>query len=72
MSWNYRLVLLHKDEYETVYGICEVYYDEDGNPNGRTDPVPVISDNPAATIKMMQLALKKPILNLNLQEMLDN
>jgi hypothetical protein len=41
MTWNYRLVKIADDE----YGICEVFYGEDGKPWGRTDPVAVSGES---------------------------
>lgn len=36
MSWNYRYTKQVKNDVE-VYGIVEVYYDNEGNVNGWTD-----------------------------------
>ncbi len=39
MNWNYRIIR-QDDEYgDKVYGICEVYYDEEGNVDLWTEPV---------------------------------
>ena len=45
MTWNFRAV---KKAYmgETVYGVHEVYYDKDGNPEAVTvDPVGITGDS---------------------------
>ena len=68
--WNYRQIYLGKEFDEPIYGICEVYYDENGKPNGRTEPVTVIGEHPGVVLMMMKQALKKPILDQNLKEML--
>jgi len=66
--WNYRAFILPEGDGSYTYGICEVYYDEDGNPNSRTDPVPVIGENIGVILTMMKQALRKPYLNLDLTE----
>ena len=70
--WNYRVVQLGNhvlDDEAWVYGICEVHYDENDKPVARTEPVPVIGEQPAAVLKMMQQALLKPFLKEDLTEL---
>jgi hypothetical protein len=44
MTWNYRIIR-QKDEYgESAYGICEVFYDEEGNAELWTGPVELYFD----------------------------
>ena len=42
MKWNYR-VLAHKQFDEVYFYIHEVYYDEEGNPNGYIERIDVIN-----------------------------
>lgn len=70
MSWNHRvLVTEHIDadgKVETWYAIHEVYYDENGNPDGSTKRSVDISGNTkkdlAWTLKEMTKCLDKPFL----------
>ena len=66
MSWNYRITK-HEDKGEEWYGIHEVYYDKDGDPD-------MISENPIAAhgltvdeirsdLDMMRQAFDKPVVN---------
>ena len=60
--WNYRVVKIG-----TVYGISEVYYDDDGNPKWYTDHMPAVVDEYESgslgfQLAMMQKALTKPVL----------
>ncbi len=69
MSWNHRVMRhinpIHKKE---MLQIHEVYYDEDGKPNGYTeDPVSVHGDDLEElgwVLDQMKVALSKPILNV--------
>ena len=65
MSWNHR-VLAMEIECELYYGIYEVYYDENGKPNGYSEkPVTVAGDtidNLKCTLKRMHQAFRKPVL----------
>lgn len=69
MSWNHRVIkqaYLCYDEYETIFGIHEVYYNEDGSlRNYTTDPVAPIGadmDELRWTLEKMLMALDKPVL----------
>jgi hypothetical protein len=42
MSWNYRIVK-KKYEHEVMYGIHEVYYDEDGSVSWTKNPIPAMN-----------------------------
>lgn len=68
MSWNYRIIA-HENPTETILAIHEVYYDENGNPNGYRDGyAEVVCDEIEGVdaipciIEMMRLAIDKPIL----------
>ena len=65
MSWNYR-VLAHKYEEEIYFEIHEVYYDENGIPNGyKEKPVTISGENIKGmrwALNKMKECLKKPIL----------
>ena len=66
MSWNYRLVKrTHNDE--VSYGIHEVYYDDQGNPESITkNPVAVAEESKGdimTTLRHMERALTMPTLN---------
>jgi len=70
MSWNYRILAREYkgfNEIEMTFSIHEVYYNKDGIPEMCTeDAVGVVGENLADlsdTLKWMQDALKKPILN---------
>ena len=66
MGWNHR-VLEHKHRDNVYYKIHEVYYDEEGNPNGYTaNAVKMDSDSIEGlkwTLDMMQECLSKPVLS---------
>lgn len=53
MSWNYRVV--KKDQY---YGICEVYYDNDGKIEGWTDFIEPVGDAPDELREDMEYMMK--------------
>lgn len=65
MSWNYR-VLAHEYHDELFFAIHEVYYNEDGTPDGCTqNAIGVAGENPDGlkwTLNRMKEALKKPVL----------
>jgi hypothetical protein len=69
MSWNYRIVKFrHTDRHaklcgeEHFYGLHEVYYDEDGNPNGYTEHAVRFEcgedEGPEGIIKSLERALE--------------
>ena len=64
-SWNHR-VLAHEYKDEVVFQIHEVYYNEEGKPNGSTkDGVIVVGESKkdiAWTLNKMKECLKDPIL----------
>ena len=64
--WNYR-VMRRKIGAEILYGIHEVFYDKDVNPEGWSeDPIRIVEESPQdlqQTLDWMQVALKKPILD---------
>lgn len=66
MSWNYRVVK-DRDEKtgEEWYGMCEVYYSEDGKINGITAPLfsVEIYGEFASMFQLMEEALEKKILD---------
>jgi hypothetical protein len=63
--WNYRVLAFENSE-ETIFAICEVYYNEKETPNGYADPNKTISDNGIKGLRWVlnkqKGALKKPIL----------
>lgn len=72
MNWNYRLMKREylnpiNQEKEVIYGIHEVYYDEDGNPNGWSkEPENISSETIEGIqwqIEKFQEALTKPLLD---------
>jgi hypothetical protein len=69
--WNYRIVKAPAWLDEFTYSICEVYYDDEGVPMSRTEPVRLFSESDEdgeglselwMTIELMRQALEKPIL----------
>lgn len=64
MTWNYRVSKTH-DSGEILYGIVEVYYDEEGEVVGWSDFIdPNYWDNPEdlkGTLKLMLEAFDKPL-----------
>ncbi len=67
MSWNHRVVRrVWPDNPEPTFEVHEVYYAEDGTPNGMTataaSPMGVTPDELASELRMMLAALDKPIL----------
>lgn len=65
MDWNHR-VLAHKYQEEIYFEIHEVYYDENGIPNGyKEKPVTIGGENIKGmrwALNKMKECLKKPIL----------
>ncbi len=65
MNWNYRII---EHVYaESSFGLHEVYYDEQGKPNGYIlDKTPWGDDIEGVkeTLKLMQEAFKAPVLRL--------
>jgi hypothetical protein len=65
MGWNHR-VLAHEHKGEIYFDIHEVYYDDNGTPNGYTEnPVSVGGESLKGigwTLNRMKECLKKPIL----------
>jgi len=67
MTWNYRVIDLTEQavDGELLYGIVEVYYDEQGNPEGYTDPF-ILGDSLQEleeSLQMMFKSIQKPTLN---------
>ncbi len=66
MTWNYRLVKRTWGG-EVLYGIHEVYYDDQGEPESITgDPVGVSEESKGdimTTLRYMEQALTMPTLN---------
>lgn len=65
--WNYRIVKVRDTEWdEWEFGIYEVYYDDVGRPNARTeDPVSVVwgeDTDKSVILDMIKLAFGKPVL----------
>lgn len=65
MTWNYHVSKKFDQHADTLYGIVEVYYDEEGNvvgwsdfidPNYWTDP-----EDLKGTLKLMLEAFDKPL-----------
>ena len=70
MSWNYRVVEVELGD--TIgYGMYEVFYDNDGNPEGITEhPIDFFSDNSLEDLnEAMNAAMgafSKPVLKMNM------
>jgi len=76
MSWNYRVctyLSAYEDKGENIrmFSVCEVYYDEKGNPNGYSQPDKnILSDcenrmELVESLKLIQPAFEKPVLDLD-------
>ena len=67
MSWNYRVVK-KADRLGNYFEIHEVYYDDNGNPNGWTEdaikPYGVDLDDLRWVLEHMVTALDKPVLEI--------
>lgn len=44
MSWDYRVLVFEQANSDLSFAVCEVYYDESGNPTGYTDPIDISGD----------------------------
>lgn len=53
VSWNYRLV-----DFGTHISVCEVYYDDDGEPIGRTGAIRMSWDSEKEATDDLRLILK--------------
>jgi hypothetical protein len=66
MTWNYR-VLAHQDGDGTYFQIHEVYYDEQGNPNGYTERGTTMGSETLESLRSelerMRECLSKPVLS---------
>jgi len=64
MTWNYRIVQT-ETPYGPMWGLYEVYYDDDGKPTGRTmEPTDFTSDvGPAEIVDALSLALDTALLD---------
>lgn len=66
MSWNHR-VLAHTDKDEIYYQIHEVYYDQDGKPDGYTADAIGIGgetlEEISLTLDRMKECIGKPIIS---------
>lgn len=70
MSWNYRIVKRsYNNDEESSFDICEVYYNEDGNPTSYTDSKNVLSQDSYQDLlwsyKEIEKAFKAPVLEVN-------
>ena len=65
MTWNHRVVKFSEDE--DYFAICEMYYDEDGNPWAHTEDGVRVSGNSVEelreTLQRMLDCLDKPVLD---------
>ena len=64
MSWNYRILATEVNQEVTLY-MCEVYYDEQGVPDGYADASPIGSETKKEikwVLRMMEIGSKKGIL----------
>lgn len=68
MTWNYRLCRRTIGDDYVTYGVREVYYDENGEPEGWTDVIDFSGDTPGEVRRAMKLALRdineRPILDI--------
>lgn len=66
MSWNYRIIKTQSAAYLDNFAVHEVYYDDDGLPEMRTEdsvgPSGETMEELRADIRMMMQAFLKPIL----------
>lgn len=68
MSWNYRVIRHPASDIEgdePTFAIHEVYYDDQGNPNGWTDATDVSAESVADVVEvlaMMLRATERPVL----------
>ena len=64
MTWNYRIIADDSGG-DIIFCICEVYYDDEGNPDSYTSPNKVISERTSdveTTLRWMLKATKKDVL----------
>jgi hypothetical protein len=68
MSHNHRIIASDHPDGGQLLSICEVWYDEEGNPTGHNEPMPVdaltIADL-SSLVRSMQRAFELPILREN-------
>ncbi len=68
MTWNYRIVQ-HRDELEeTVFGIHEVHYDENGKITSFTEEAVIVGTDLlelSETLNKIGKAFDKPVLNID-------
>lgn len=66
MTWNHRVVHRKYDNGEETFGVYEVFYDDDGNPDKiTTRPVEVMCDSVGGvrqTLEWMTKALRESVL----------
>lgn len=66
MSWNYRIMKRTYENGEEEFGLYEVYYDENGQPNGWSADARPITAESLEGLKWVQEkfaeALEKPVL----------
>ena len=66
MAWNYRIVKKKLNEEEDTFDVCEVYYDEKGNPISYADGKNVLSqdsyDDLLWSYKEIKKAYNAPVL----------
>lgn len=69
MSWNYRVMKV-ADPSDDVFGIHEVYYDENGVKGWTQSPVRLVSDTADFNwlFDKLKEAVAKPVLNENGKE----
>lgn len=58
MAWNYRIITVAAPGYEDHYGLSEVYYDEEEEVVGYTDPLFGLYESPAELVSALRLMLK--------------
>ena len=65
MTWNYRLVKTVHASGDAEYHVCEMYYDEKGNIESWSDPIPPYGETPEELeddLRRMLGALSRPVL----------
>ena len=67
MTWNHRVIRRKYETGEEYFAIHEVYYDDNGKPNGVTAlPIAIFEDSVedlAITIERVKECLSKPLLD---------
>lgn len=64
-GWNYRLVVTAENEDDRDIVVCEVYYDDAGNPNGYVDTAPPAGSTVSEALRayeLMRNAFNHPVL----------